>query len=321
MHRRLAVWLLFIGFMPSASFAHCGAENCPLDSGGRWAHSAFTFNASFQYIDQDQSRYGTQDVEPGSVPADEEEIRTINRTTTFSASYQGVSSWYISASLPYVNRYHEHIDTTQPVPETMRWTYGGLGDLELGVSRSFGGGEKGSRQFVSVGVKAPTGDTSVPEVNGEQPEPSARPGTGSWDFLAGVGSQWRVDALGSQKRGDWLTLRLSATGRINGTGTDDYKIGDQVQLHAGADYPVSKSVGLLAQVNYRYRGKDSTGSTNVTEEDTGGSGVYLSPGLRVATSRATSIYGLVQIPLYQNVNGIQIVPNTGFYFGVTNAIF
>jgi hypothetical protein len=321
MFRHFLALLALACAVPSVALAHCGAENCPLDSGGRWAHSPFTFNASFQYVDQDQGRYGTQNVDPTTIPADEQEIRTVSRTTTFTAAYQGISQWYFGASLPYVNRYHEHIDTTGPEPETMRWTYSGIGDLDLSISRSFGGEEKSSRQFLSVGVKAPTGDTNVPEVDGEQPEPSARPGTGSWDFLAGIGSQWRVNALGSEKRGDWLTLRLSATWRINGTGTDDYKVGDQVTVGGSADYPLSKSFGLMTQLNYRYRGKDSAGSTNVPEEDTGGNSLYLSPGLRLAASETTSLYGLVQIPLYQNVNGIQIVPNAGFYFGVTNAIF
>lgn len=319
MHRPIAVVLAIACLGPRAALASCGSESCPLDHSGRWAHSPFTFNVSFQYIDQDQPRLGTEDVTVGAAPSHHDEVRTVNRTTTFSAAYQGVPSWYFAASIPYTNRYHEHVDTEGTEPETENWTYSGFGDLALLISRSFGGGGEGSRQFATVGVEAPTGATSVGDPDGEQPEPSALPGSGSWDFVAGFGAQWRVDALGAEKRGNWLTLQASATGRLNGTGTDDYKIGPELQLHAGADYPLSRIVGVLAQVNYRYRGEDS--EDGAAEENTGGTALYLSPGLRVATGHSTSLYGLVQFPVYQDVNGIQVVSDANFYFGVTNAVF
>jgi len=321
MLRRHAVLIAILFLLPTAAFASCGAESCPMDATGRWAHSPFTFNVSFQYIDQDQPRVGSDDASVGEIPSEHEEVRTVNRTTTFSAAYQGIPSWYFGASLPYTDRYHEHIDTEGTEPETERWTYSGIGDMEFSVARSFGGGEKRSRQFASLGVKAPTGDTDVSVDGGEQPEPNARPGTGSWDLLAGLGAEWRLTATGLHQERNWLTLRLSATGRLNGTGTDDYKVGPELQLHGGADYPVSHVLGLLGQINYRYRGEDEVGSSGVPEDDTGGSVLYLSPGLRVATGHQTSLYGLVQFPVYQNVNGIQIVSDVNFYFGVTNAIF
>jgi hypothetical protein len=41
---------------------------------------------------------------------------------------------------------------------------------------------------------------------------------------------------------------------------------------------------------------------------TGGTLVYLSPGISVPVSQQVSLYGFVQLPVYQKVNGVQLAP-------------
>lgn len=323
MYRRLALLsaAAIALALPAAALASCGAENCPLDHASRWSEAPFTFDVSYQYIDQNQPRVGTDDVSVGAIPRHHDEIRTLNRATTGRAMYRFAHAWSVSAALPYIERFHAHIHNHLGVPEYERWEYNGIGDLELSGLRAFGGSQSRNRYFATAGVKMPTGVTDVRNEAGEQPEPAARPGSGSWDFLAGAGAEWRLGARRAEDEAGSIPLRLSLTGRLNGRGTEEYRIGPQVQVHLASEVPVGRTFSLLGQANFRVKGKDDVGASGLEEEDTGGSWLYLSPGLRVSTGTRASIYGLVQIPVYQRVNGIQLVSDANLYFGVTGGIF
>jgi Putative MetA-pathway of phenol degradation len=304
---------------PTSCFASCGSESCPLDHASRWSERPFTFELSYQYLDQDQPRIGTYDTDVGAIPRHHDEVRTLNRITTARAGLRR-GAWSLGASLPFVDRYHAHIHNHNGEQILDEWNYSGLGDLEVVGLRSFGPNANrflgALRTFVSAGVKMPTGDTSVPNENGDQPEPAARPGTGSWDVMAGLGLEWSPGSIFEHN----VPVRLSVNGRWNGYGTEDYRIGPELQVHVGTEYPLSSRVALLGQANFRARGKDDVAGSGVEEDDTGGSLLYLSPGARYTVSPRASIYGLVQLPAYQRVNGIQVVSEANLYVGVTGGL-
>ena len=298
-----------------AAFASCGGESCPLDPGARWEEASLTFEVSQQYIDQDQPRVGTEDAVVGQIPADENEIRTVNRITTARATYRR-AAWSVSLALPHVVRTHEHIADPTGTADDQRWHFRGMGDLEGTVIRRFGP-DTGIRTFLSGGVKAPTGTRNVHEVDGDQPEPPTRPGTGSWDFMAGAGAEMRLHMGAFRDRGG-LPLRASVNERWNGRGTDHYKVGNEFTAHLATDVPMVSWGALLAQTNLRVRGKDDVGDSDTDPSNTGGTAVYISPGFRVS-GKGSSVYGLVQIPIYQRVNGIQLVSDTNLFLGVTHS--
>jgi hypothetical protein len=125
-----------LSILPSAALAHCDRQ---LPAGLRRpvAHSAFTFNASFQYIDQDQSG-GTQDVDVGAIPRGGRSAHQ-HRTTTFSAAYQGVRPGtsgrrFGTSTGTTAHRHHA------AGAGTLRWT-GRIGDLELAFALVRSGSE------------------------------------------------------------------------------------------------------------------------------------------------------------------------------------
>jgi hypothetical protein len=299
------------------ALAGCGCEFCPIDQGSQWHEAKLTFDLTQQYIDQDRPRAGTEEVAVGAIPSHHDEVRTVNRATTASLGYHPARAWTFSATLPYVSRTHEHVDNETPTPETMRWSYSGLGDLELLATRFVTPPSGGARYFARLGVKAPTGKRNVTPVDGEQPEPVARPGTGSWDLLAGLGAEWRVGAPGGTRA---LPVRLNLTGRLNGKGTDDYRAGSEVQAHLGTSCVLAGPVAALLQTNLSIRAKDGVGSTDEEAGSTGRTSWFLSPGLRVTVAPETSIYGLYQLPLYQRVNGIQLTAKANLYVGISRGI-
>jgi hypothetical protein len=304
---------------PQRAAASCGSENCPVDHAARWDESMLSFEISEQYSDQDQPRVGTHDAAVGAIPAHHDEVRTVNRITTARVGYRPAAPWSFSASLPYVNRTHEHVHNHMGVPFYMRWSYQGVGDLETSATRRFGAEEGRARFFASAGVKAPTGLRSVEEVDGDQPEPSARPGTGSWDFLAGLGAEWRLSGSGPAEQGG-VPLRLSVNGRWNGRGTERYQVGSELAAHLATEIPATTWGSVLLQTNFKVRAKDDVGNFSAEEGNTGGTALFVTPGVRIDAGRLTSITALVQLPIYQRVNGIQLVSEANLYVGVTHAL-
>jgi len=310
--------LLVLAWIPSAArdaSASCGSENCPVDHATRWDEARFSFDLSQQYIDQDHPRIGTNEAVVGQIPAPHDEVRTVNRITTARASYRPSEAWSASLSLPYVDRTHEHIHNHLGEPEYLRWNYSGIGDAEAAVVRRLGASPSGGRYFVSAGVKAPTGKKNVELVDGDQPEPSARPGTGSWDFLAGLGAEWRVGSAFAENGG--MPLRVGVNGRWNGKGTEEYQVGAEVDAHVGTEVPAVRWGSFLLQSTLRITAKDDVGETDAEAANTGGTVWYVVPGMRVGGA-GTYLYGLVQIPVYRRVNGIQIVSDSNLYLGVTH---
>jgi len=316
---RLFLVLAAMSLMPHAAHASCGSENCPIDLALPWEHSILSFDLSQQYIDQDQPRAGTHDVTVGAISSPEDEVRTLNRITTARAVYRPTPLWSLTASLPFITRYHEHIHNEESSPpERQRWSYDGVGDVQLLATRLFGGPEsQGVRYSFSAGVKAPTGITEVPTDNGDQPEPPARPGDGAWSFLTGAGVEWRMTAKMPGGAYGSLPIRVSAQGRVNGRGTEEYRVGSEIQLHLGSDYPLSRALQFSLSTDARVRAKDDVGLTDAEPGNTGGTWVYLSPGLRINQGGKTTLYGGVQLPVYRGINGINIVSNRNIYGGLT----
>ena len=115
----------------------------------------------------------------------------------------------------------------------------------------------------------------------------------------------------------WAPVFASASTRVTGTdGRFGYRAGTEVLLNAGIAYPVLERLHLLGQFNFRYRDRDDRGNAEgVPVVNTGGEYLFFSLGLRVRLVGELWAYGLVQLPIYQRVNGIQPTSNWGLLLG------
>ncbi len=305
--------------LPAPIRASCGAQSCPLDlHGGHGADGPFSLDLSWQYVRQDQVRVGTREGTVGELPSPEDEVSTVSRVSSAMARLAIAERWSVSATLPFVQRTHEHVRNQAgqpPLPEA--WDFSGLGDASLMTEWRASGARSPVVVGLQAGVKLPTGRRHVDEVAGDEPEPPARPGTGSWDGVAGLHVMRAVSLPALAGGRVEAPLFMSALGRLNGHGTDDYRAGDELQLNLGATYPLAGAVRLLAQVNARLRGPDDPGRTDALQADTGGAWVYASPGLRVEAGHGIAPYAYVQLPVWQRVNRIQIVAPWMLYTGLS----
>jgi hypothetical protein len=89
-----------------------------------------------------------------------------------------------------------------------------------------------------------------------------------------------------------------------------------VTFDVGLRYDASETVGVLLQMNALYRARDS--GANAEPLDSGGKSLFLSPGLSVGLTKDVRLYGFLQLPLYQYVNGVQLVANRAVIVGLSS---
>jgi hypothetical protein len=83
--------------------------------------------------------------------------------------------------------------------------------------------------------------------------------------------------------------------------------------------PVSRSIcrSSTSISISRIRGRDEIALEPDEEAFTGGSVVYASPGLRLHLPRGgAAVYALVQVPVYQRVNALQLTADANYVAGV-----
>jgi hypothetical protein len=328
--RRAAIASAAALFCASALLASCGSAMCPMDpqSLNLPLPRQFTLDFSFQYIDQDQVRIGRDEGTVGQIPSHHDEVRTLNRAAGLLANYATSDRLVLSAYVPFVSRYHEHIEDTHVdshelavSPKSVRhdvketWSFDDLGDASVTARYRMT-----PKLWATGGVELPTGERRPKNEDGEIAETTLAPGSGSVDLFGGLvfQSQVPVPTLSHGVLGNAAVMPFfaGASFRWNGRGTDDYQLGEELFVNAGVLYPVFTNLQVIAQVNAEFRSKDDVGDTDEDPDHTGRSSVYFSPGLRVGLPGGIAAYWIVQIPVYQRVNGIQLASDYNLLGGV-----
>ena len=293
--------------------AGCGSAFCSLNTNwstqGAWTEPGGRFDLRYEFIDQDQPRSGTKNVGVGEIPRDHDEVQTINRNFIAGFDYTFDANWGVGIQLPVVNRSHEHIHNDAGGPETETWNFTELGDVRIVGRYRFTPTQAHAGAFgLQFGVKLPTGKIDVTNDAGEEAERSLQPGSGTTDAILGA---FYNAPLGS--RATWFA---DVNWQAPLDERAEYKPGSRAGFDIGVSYPWTSRVALLLQLNTLWKDRDS--GANAEPEDTGGTFVHVSPGVSVALGEKTQLYGFVQVPLYQNVNGVQLVADWSVAAGLSH---
>jgi hypothetical protein len=305
---KLSFLRAFIGalmLLPTISHA-CSSCGCTLssdwDSQGFATKSGFRFDVRFDFLDQSQLRSGTDTVDRSLYPPPQDlelEQGTINRYTTLGFDYSPNSNWGVNLQVPYLDRSH----TTIPEGETsLSFSHSSsIGDARLLVRYQGLTPQKNvGLQFV---LKWPTGAHDVVFASGtEAGEPLDRglqPGSGTTDLLLGI---YRFGTLNQ----DWDYF-AQALAQIPLDSQDGFRPGDSLNANFGLRYVANETVVPEIQINSRVVRRDS--GIDADADNSGGTLVDLSPGMSVKVGDKMSLFGFVQVPLWQRVNGLQLAPH------------
>jgi hypothetical protein len=301
--------LLFVAQQAGAS---CGTAYCSVNTAwealGAAPKPGWTFDVRYEYLKQDTLRTGSAKTVAAGVPGTHDEISTLNRNVNASLDYAWNARWGVSLQMPYLQREHNHIHN-DPLngAESEAWDISALGDARvLGVYQYAHSLQQGTAAGLRFGLKLPTGSTDERNAAGELAERTLQPGTGTTDLI-----------LGAYRHGFWAQGNAAwfAQAQLQQAlnSHDDYRPGSQLNLDAGLSWRATAQVNALLQLNAHDRGHDHGAAAE--PEDSGSRMLSLSPGLSVATSASGRIYGFVQVPLYQYVNGTQLTPEWSAVIG------
>lgn len=298
--------------------ASCGSSSCPLDLNALNAPivGQVGFDLSWQYLDQNRPMIGTRAARIGEIETDHAEVKTLNRVITGVLAYSPAKNLQVSATVPWMSRSHVHL------AENGResWDLSGIGDISLQSRYRFVSGGQGAAAglWLITGIKLPTGAHDRRNKAGEVAELPIQPGSGTTDGIVGLswqGGTSRAMALaGPMGNYGVVPFFATATYQARTGGVNGYRIGNELQVNAGTGYPLTKDVVLLFQLNSRVQEKDRGPDPRETAF-TGGTHIYASPGLRFAV-RGVGAYAIVQLPLYQRVNELQLTSRTNVIIGL-----
>jgi hypothetical protein len=311
----------------SSAYASCGSTACSINT--NWdEHSAskpgLSMDLRYSYSQADQLRSGTSKItatptDPALAAGSEvENLRTINKIITAGIDYTHDEHWGVALSIPYISREHSHsLAATNPaLVGSDSFSANALGDIKAVGRYRWSQGEGGDAGMgVKFGLKLNTGKSDFLLASGTLPnEISLQPGNGSTDVILGL--FW-------QQANPASSLSWFAQGMVQSAiqNKAEYKPGNQINLDAGTRYAFSKDLSGLLQVNAQWNAADSGTSAALTstgEASSGGNSVSLTPGISYAIATGTNLYGLVQVPLYQYVNGEQLTANYSGTIGINH---
>ena len=312
-----AALALAIG-IPAQALASCGSAFCLIntnwDTHGAWSQPGWRLDLRYESIRQDRLQEGRRRVGIDEIPRDHDEVQTTNRNWMAGIDYTFNADWGVNVALPLVKRSHLHIendmDAGTQTPES--WNFSKIGDVRvLGRYRLAtieSGGDKLGTVGLNFGVKLATGRFDVQNADGERAERTLQPGSGTTDALLGA---YYAQML-PLKDLSWFAqglLQLPLNSR------EGFKPGRRISLDAGLRYDATDRIGLLLQLNALHKTRDA--GANAEPEDSGGRSFHLSPGVSVEATKDVRIYGFLQVPLYQYVNGVQLTARRAAVLGIS----
>ncbi len=211
---------------------------------------------------------------------------------TPGVQYMFNRSWGAQIELPFAYRYFKTGDTD---PVSTSW--GSLGDIRLqGIYTGF---SEDMSTGVNFGLKLPTGNDNY---NPSVVDRDTQIGSGSTDILLGG---FHRGILSESHRLDWFSqAQLDVPTLIQA----QYRPGMELDAAAGVDYRGwalgRANISPVAQVLFSERTKDYGAAAD--SPNSGYTRVLLSPGIEFHLHPVT-IYADAELPVFQNVNGNQLV--------------
>lgn len=260
----------------------------------------------------------------------EDDIEDVHNTdtayiATLSAEYGVTDRLSVNLALPFVIRTgireaeHHHGNPGEPEIEQLG-SAEGVGDLQIGARYAvFRRAEDGIGVSLLAGLSIPTGATEELTNDGERFETEFQPGSGSWDPKLGL-------AIGKSFGPVSATASVLYTLRTDGS--QDTNLGDHLGFNAGLAWRLGKgahvhddgtferheALDLIVEINGEWEERERVGS----EEDihSGGTQIFVSPGLRYTSANGWAIYTSVGLPIHEDLNGIQNETDVRFKAGI-----
>jgi hypothetical protein len=262
--------------------------------------------AFLNYDFQDQNQNWSDSSKAPAANNSDKEIRT--DFITAGLQYMFNDSWGVQFELPFAYRNFKTISNAPGNPETsVNWA--SLADIR--IKAIYTGFSEDLSSGVSFGLRLPTGSYSH-ENSYDDVDRDSEIGSGSTDIL--LGGFYRGNITQNQKW-EWFAQGEADLPALT---QGDYRPGFELDAAAGIDYK-GFSLGRLrispvAQVIASERTKDYGAAAN--SPNSGYTRILLSPGIEFHL-HPVKIYADVEVPVFEHVNGNQLVAPALFKLSVS----
>jgi len=227
----------------------------------------------------------------------------------------------LSAELPYLRRddlregTHAHAGGVALNGVEQLGSVSGIGDANLLAKYRLTDDERFGFALIG-GIKLPTGSTHRRSLDGERLETEHQPGTGSWDPIFGASGSANVGAVqltasgiyqlssrGAQQTrlGDRFQGGIAVSHRFGGEGHEPHK---SVNHHHGDELDEQHAHGRSSWDAFVELGGEWEGRQKVAgevEPDSGGSWIYVAPGVRYNAAAGWSAGLALAVPVWQHI--------------------
>jgi hypothetical protein len=174
----------------------------------------------------------------------------------------------------------------------------GIGDLTVfGHYRLPVPTDIGFESSLLVGLKVPTGRTSNKDDEGSTFEAEFQPGSGSWDPMFGI-------AVTKPLERSSIDANILYT--LITEGTQDTDLGDVLNFNLAFTHRVvqgAPAIDVIIEANTLWKAKEEVNGEK--DKHSGGTIVFLSPGVRVNIMNRLNAVLSIGIPVIQDLNGEQ----------------
>ena len=287
----------------------CSGCGCTLDlddlSSETKAAGGWQVDQRVDYINQSRLFLGGNAAPPQDPHQLEVQKKTVTIFYTTTVDYGSPQGWGINLAIPFQYRDHDTFNNGDYIRSSSLWNT--ISDVRIlgrydgfTASRSYG---------VLLGIKLPTGTTTEKfsgATAGQLVDPGLQPGTGTFDLLLGLSQSGQITEELS-----WFAQELWQKPLDR---HDEFRQGQTLNGTIGMRYAISETLAPQLQFNGQNRWRDT--GLMADRVNSGGETIYVSPGVIVHLSGAVSTYGFVQIPVYQRVGGLELVPDYTVSAGV-----
>jgi hypothetical protein len=249
----------------------------------------------------------------GSDAYADENRQRITQSLLLKGGYS-VNHWFaIDALFTYV--FQQRKNTFRE--ETNLVSTQGLGDavimakfIPLRISNS------GHELQFGAGPKIPLGLSDLTDERGLTLNADLQPGSGSWDAIT-----WGYFARQLKSRPSSV-LSVRIVGRFNGVnreyfGSQTYQFGNSIQAYLGIGDQVlfgNEIISPSLSLRYRHARADKVNAQAL--DNTGGQWINVIPAISWQFRQNTIFHLIPEIPLYSNVEGIQLSPTFRMQLGI-----
>ncbi len=173
----------------------------------------------------------------------------------------------------------------------------GFGDMRLLGKYRFW--KKGAEAALLAGIKFPTGRTDERQASSEKFEAEQQAGTGSWDGEFGLAV--------SRSFKNRISVASSFQYFLKTEGGQGHEAGDVFRTSVGIsrslrDFGKYPNVSAVLELNNEWALKDRS-RTQRRVFDSGGTSIFLAPGINASFNPHVSLFAAIPVPIYQNLGG------------------